>query len=774
MKGAPGAPGELQAQWWDAARRASQAAAAEGHQRKLALRPSRSAASSPLPEEVMLAVSARPSIAAGARASTLASAASADAAAPAAPPWTPQLRGSVFDGRGRAPQHQHQQPHTRRSMAEPGAPPPSAQAAYVQDREVASTAQARASQKAQLVAALQARASTVSRILGSPPPPPPPQWQPEPERGLWSPAAALGQQPVEQQLPPAFEPVGAAEPGSAAWSGAAEAGGAPPRAKGVFVWEVEPPLEVTLQGLGADGATPLPQAAARVSRTPSPAAGRPAGGRTSLAAAAAMAVAAGGPSPRGGHGYGAGSRQQSPLGSARSAAEARRVSTAAFLQGQQGLVGQITTGMPAVHDAAAPAAEATVGLWGDEEAVAAADEGGGGGGTRHSAVGDAVRARLSGAAATAAWAARSSSLPAPRVSLHEEVADVRALLLDEARARSATTAVIEAAAAAAAAAAGVRLPPAGGDARAPDDESSGGGRSGGASPRDRLAELAAIGHRQHGSSRERSRSGCTPLTTSGSSNSSSSSCTRLRSELQQLRWVDQGPSMALARRVSGKAAAGGSIDRGGSGGGCAVSSASDSDEDRPRASTVARPRPSAAFAPRGSVREGGGAPRQTYSRVFWRFSSSAGGDRGGVRQGGAANPPPARSLPAGRAGGAALPRSSVAMGSDRKSESSEDDGPAPGSSPERAGRGWARGMLRRLSASQEGGGPRRSSVSSAGVPFHFGSAGTYSGSGGGSGAGGSGGGTRYGAGSLGGASSASSSSSGSGSLLDAAAGCGGW
>jgi hypothetical protein len=335
----------------------------------------------------MLAVSHRPSISAGARASALAvAAASADAEGlalggrPGRPlresPSTPQPRSSVSLDRchtaATLPPASPCPVQARRSMADPGAPPPSALAAYVQDRAVASSSQARASQKEQLIAALQGRASTVDRILGAPPQQQQQQQQQQPGTELASPAAGPGGQWAAQ-----LDDSG----GNAAWSCEAS-----PRAKGVFVWEEEETPPEVNSGLlgGADDAPPL-HAPGRVSRTPSPASGH--SGRASLAASAALAVAARSPSPLGGQGGGAGSRAHSPLGSTRSGAEARRASTAAFLQGSQGLINHITTAMPVVSGAAVLVAEPSLGLGGEE--------GRGDGGTRHSAVGDAVRARLS-------------------------------------------------------------------------------------------------------------------------------------------------------------------------------------------------------------------------------------------------------------------------------------------------------------------------------------------------------------------------------------------
>ncbi|KIY95875.1 hypothetical protein MNEG_12086, partial [Monoraphidium neglectum] len=234
----------LQQQWWDDARRVSHAATSLNTD---LMRPSRSASSSPVPEEVLQAVALRRSICSGTRHGP-AAAAAASTSAPGLggqsgplplDPW----RGSGGEQQLSTPQQaQPQRPQMRRSMLAAGSPPPSAQGAYVSNREAASSLTARSAEKEQLLSYLQARSSTMSRMLGSPTP-----------TALTGLGAEQGVGTGLLLMPPPPEPQGCgggalADPrpsggtggarGSLAWGRAAGAGAgayAPPHQHGVFV-----------------------------------------------------------------------------------------------------------------------------------------------------------------------------------------------------------------------------------------------------------------------------------------------------------------------------------------------------------------------------------------------------------------------------------------------------------------------------------------------------------------------------------------------------------
>jgi hypothetical protein len=260
------------AQWWHEARRGSQAAGAAPQD--LVLRPSRSAASSLIPEGVLKAVAARASVGRGAR-------------APGADGAPRPRAGDDAGSAGAKPQPPPAPPppRPRRSMAAGALPPPAREGAYVKDREVGAAARARSSEKAGLLGYLRARAGTAGRVMGE-----------EPPAGAGGDGGGSG---------------GGADGGGGAAadsSGAgAEVGGAP-RA-GVFVWEEEPPALGLQQAerppsSGARPASPFASNAAgprqrqeltaRPSRTPSPGQRSGAASRPSLAAAAATAAAAAG------------------------------------------------------------------------------------------------------------------------------------------------------------------------------------------------------------------------------------------------------------------------------------------------------------------------------------------------------------------------------------------------------------------------------------------------------------------------------------------------
>lgn len=424
----------LQQQWWEEARRASQLQTPA----KSELRPSRSAASSPLPQEVLEAVALRRSICSGNRHGPAGSpSASPDAGAGAAggggasfalpacraPPGG--LLGSCDAGALRQGGGASQ--HMRRSMAAAGAPPPTAQSAYVSDREVASSCAARSGEKAQLVSYLQGRASTVGRVMGSPPPPDPaPPQLPAAFYGGFPSGVGVGgpgpqllllQPPTDEVLMPPLSSCGGARSGAggaaasgcgAGWGGGGDGGAA--REPDVFLWDHlpvpgygtvpsaasrsfrMPQAQVAGQPQRRDSTSPFAEPAQQSAwrRTASP---RPPsrGGRTSLAAAAAEAVRARSPGA-------APSGRASPLGGGArglggaGTSDARRESTAAFLEGRQSLVDQITFGMPGIEESPPPRSSGfgLEGAWGQDGGMS-------GGGGRQSAVGQAINARLASA-----------------------------------------------------------------------------------------------------------------------------------------------------------------------------------------------------------------------------------------------------------------------------------------------------------------------------------------------------------------------------------------
>lgn len=406
LRGLPVAAGspqdELQQQWWSEARRASQATA------KASTRISRSATNSPVPEEVLQAVAQRRSIASGNHLGAKALAAPQAAAAD----WRTSI-GTSFQqaptgqsGRGVSAcaaaavqaQEQAQTPQMRRSMVAAGAPPPSAQGAYVADRAVGSFSTARSSQKSDLLSYLQAHSGTVSRVLGSPPPPDPSQQLPPAQ---YVEAAAGGYSSYEGSQADArinFASSGAAPTGSgwSTWSPTQ-------RTQGVFVWEDEPPIDQQIASNASTTSTPNPRQQQRPAAEPPanlPAAGwrsaspQDKGDRKSLAAAAAIAAGRAA-SPTYGRlqrGSVASSSQlrpesSSPLGTrgAEESVLARRTSTAAYLEGSQRLVDHISCEMPVYE-----------GPLQGGPGEGAGDAGyGGDRGTRHSAIGTAISARLS-------------------------------------------------------------------------------------------------------------------------------------------------------------------------------------------------------------------------------------------------------------------------------------------------------------------------------------------------------------------------------------------